>query len=335
MWLLTQLSLASALTFFLFQNPANKTQTAGGASGTKTSAEKAETVIPERPVITVHGVCDASKGKGNAVDECTTVITRKEFENLVAVLNPDGRALPPNANKNLAKTYAEYLAVEAAARKAGLEDTPQFRELMNWMRLKTITDLYRRSVQEKYSHPSQQEIDAYYQQHQSEYERVKLSRVLIPREGPETATKDEFDRKALAAANVARESLVKGSDPVQVQKDAYAALGLVTPPPTDLGNRRRADLLPDEAAELFSLQSGDVSKVQKEAKNYAVYKITGKDALPEEQVKNDISREIYGRKFRDAMKSVIDAAPAEYDEQYLEPPAPPKASSTSPPSSSH
>jgi hypothetical protein len=338
MWLLTKLAFAAGMTALLFQNspPAPGQQNSASSKTAPNSPAKpkdaaggSSTAGSTQPVITVHGACGQGSGKAaTSADSCTTVINREQFEALVQALNPGSQTLPANARKNLAKTYAEYVAIEAAARKAGMEDTPQFRELMNWTRLRTITDLYRRSVQEKYSTPSQAEIDGYYQQHLAEYERVKLARVLIPRESPSAANKDDFDKKAHEAANAARESLIKGVDPVQVQKDAYATLGLAAPPATELGNRRRADLLADESVEVFALKIGEVSKVQTEPRNYVVYKVTGKDVLPKEQVKNDISREIYRQKFQDAMKSVLDAAPAEYDEQYLEPGTPAKAAAT-------
>src|SRR5262249_5048200 len=230
---------------------------------------------------------------------------------------PEGIPLPPNGLQHLARTYAEYLAVEAAARNSGLEDTIQFRELMEWLRLKTITDLYRSKLQEKYRAPTQEEITSYYKQHFSDYETVKLIRVLIPRESPPGKDKDQFDKKAHEAAGVARQRLMEGEDPVQIQKDSYSALGLASPPSTDLGSLRRAQLVKEEAAEVFSLKPGDVSQIQIEPSYYVIYKLITKDVISQDKVTNDISREIYQKNFREAMKEVIDAAPAEFNEQYF------------------
>ena len=69
------------------------------------------------------------------------------------------------AGKTLAQPYVEALAFADAARKAGTEDTEEFREVMFWVRLRTIADLYRGNLQEKYRAPEPEEIDSYYQQH--------------------------------------------------------------------------------------------------------------------------------------------------------------------------
>jgi hypothetical protein len=289
--------------------------------------------------MTVHGVCEQGKARATSdAASCAVVLTRERFEHLVEALNPGGQTLPASARQSLARTYAEYLAIEAAARKAGMEDTPQFGELMSWIRLKTITDLYRRKLQEKYISPSQQEIDAYYQQHQSAYERVKLTRILIPRQSPAGADQDNFDKRSHATAERARADLVKGLDPTQVQKETFVALGLAAPPATDLGARKRSDLLAEEVSDVFSLSVGEVSKVETEPKNYVIYKVTGKDVIPKDQVKKDIAREIYQQNFKDAMKAVLAAAPAEFDEEYLGPAnaaTPAKSPDTHVPSSEH
>jgi len=235
----------------------------------------------------------------------------------VSGLNPEGQVIPPLARQNLARNYADFLAVEAVAKKAGIEDTPEFRELMNWARLRTVTDLYRRSLQEKYRNPSPEEIAAYYKQHYSEFERVSLARILVTRESASATDKDSFDKKALEAAKAARARAAKGEDPAQIQKDAYAGLGLSVPPSADLGKRRRADLISSEAAEVFSLPEGGITQVQTEARSYVIYKVLSKDAMTEEEAKPEITREIYQQKFKAAMKSVLGAAPAEFNKEYF------------------
>jgi len=333
MWFLSKIALVGTLIFLMLQNstqPAGKASSPKGASAgsqeQKQTVSTSSTVGPTQPVITVHGLCDVGPGKsGEAASSCSKVMTREQFEALAAALNPGGKAISATARRNLAKTYTDYLAVEAAAKKAGMEDTPQFRELMNWARLRTITDFYRHSLEEKFRNSSQDEIDAYFKEHLSDFERVTLARILVPRENPLAADKNEFDKKALEAAKSARERAGKGEEPAQIQKDTYSSLGLGAPPLTDLGKRRRPDFIASEAADVFSLKAGEASQVETEAKNYVIYKVLNKDVLPEAEVKSDISREIYQRKFRDAMKSVIDAAPAELNEQYFGTSAPAKA----------
>lgn len=321
MWFLSKVVLSSALTLFILQN---STQQAGDQSGssvqgaTNSSSPGNPAMASTEAVITVRGLCQANSPKAEA-NSCTAVMTREQFENLAEALNAGGGAMSPTVRRNLAKTYTDYLAVEAAAKKAGLEDTPQFEQLMNWVRLRTITDLYRRSLEEKLRNPPQNEIDAYYKEHQSDFEQASLARILVPHENSLAPDKDQFAKNALEAAKSARQRAQKGEDPAQIQKDVYSALGLAGSPATDAGKRRRTDLVPEESAEIFSLKPGEVSQVETEARNYVIYKLVSKSALPQEEVKSEIVKEIYQRKFKESMKAVIDAAPVDLNEQYFGP----------------
>src|SRR5215469_1068162 len=127
MWFLTKFALIGVLMFLIFQN---STQRAGKQTASSTKAEPASsqatkeianpssTVGPTQAVITVHGLCDQAPGKDETNPaSCSKIITREQFEMLVSVLNPEGQAVPQLARQNLARNYADYLAVEAVAKK--------------------------------------------------------------------------------------------------------------------------------------------------------------------------------------------------------------------------
>ncbi len=336
MWLVNVLVLASGILFSLLQTPASEQtsshekpsqQTEGQASRAPLKpdppADSASAVKDTEPVITIRGLCAEGGGSsGHAGNPCNKQITRKEFERLLNALNPGGQSVSSNGRQNLAQAYVEALAFADAARKAGTEDTEEFREVMFWVRLRTIADLYRRNLQEKYRAPEPEEIDSYYQQHLASFDRVHLLRILVPRENFSGGDKNEFDKKALAAAQVARTRAVNGEAPEQIQKDVYTGLGLNLPPSTDLGSYQRADFIEKEAADVFSLQPGEVSPLETEIKSYVIYKVASKETLTEAQVKADIVREITQQKYRAALKSVMDSAHADFNEQYFGPMAP-------------
>lgn len=333
MWFVTRLLLFAGIAFVSFQNP---TQASGEqdaspqkpesvssgptAAKSQTFADVSSTVGATQPVITIRGQCEQSaQGNAGNMRSCSKVTTREEFENLMNALNPGGQTITPKGRQNLGETYAEYMAMEAAARKTGLEETAEFREVLNWVRLRTIADLYRRTLQEKYRTPSPEEIEAYYKEHLASYERVKLARILVPRENPSAADKNEFDKKALAAANAAHDRAAQGEDPAHIEKQVFDALGLEAPPPSNLGNYGRANFTEKEGADVFSLKAGEVSPMEIEPKSYVIYKVVSKETVPLDQVSSEIAREISQRKFKDALKAAIDAAPAEFNEQYFGP----------------
>jgi len=319
MWTLTCLFLFAGLGFFPLQDSSQAVHAQSSPESISNKSGDTTPAVPTaQPVVTVHGLCDTGSSSTGQQKTCggSRSMTRERFEALMSALNPDGQALPANARRTLAKTYAEYLAVETAVRKAGMENTPELREFLEWTRLRAITDYYRRSLQEKYKNPATEEIAAYYREHQADYERVKLARILVPRESASVKT-PEFDLKALQAAKTAQARAAKGDDPARIQQDVYSALGLAEPLPVDLGNRKRADMLPEEAKGVFSLKPGEVTQIETEPKNYVIYKVMNKDIVPLEEVKTEISRAIYQQKFREAMKAVLDAAPAEFNQEYF------------------
>jgi hypothetical protein len=328
MWLVNVLVLLSGLTFSLLQTPASK-QISATEKPNQTPEAQASSVPPkpERPpasavgetqsVITIRGLCEVGRSNGQPRNSCSKQIMRKDFERLMNALNPGGQTVSPSGRQNLARAYVEALAFEDAARKAGTEDTEEFREVMFWVRLRTIADLYRRNLQEKYRAPEPEEIDSYYQRHLASFERVHLLRILVPREKFSGGDKGEFDKKALAAAQAARTRAVNGEALEQIQKDVYAGLGLEQPPATDLGIYKRADFMEKEAADVFSLQPGEVGPLETEIKSYVIYKVASKETLKEDQVKADIIHEIAQQKYRDALKAVMDSAPADYNEEYF------------------
>jgi hypothetical protein len=286
----------------------------------RVAADPAPTVTATQPVITVHGVCEQSSPQAQGgPGSCVTVISREQFEVLLKALNPTGRVLSAEERRGLARTYAEYLAVEAAARKAAMEDTPEFRKAMEWNRLRAIADLFRYNLEEKYRSPADAEVEAYYHQHLADYEKVTLARILVPRQNASASDKEQVEKKARATADAAQARAKKGDDPAQIQKDVYAAMGITIPPSTALGNRRRSDLIPEEANELFSLKAGEISRVETEPRSYVIYKVLRRDVIPLAEVKADVAREIYQQRFKAAMKSALDAVPAEFNEQYFGP----------------
>jgi len=285
-----------------------------------------------QPVISIHGFCDSKEG-GTVPDasSCTTVVTREQFEQLMNSIDVEGRGFSSVARRNLAQTYVQLLAIERAARVAGLEDTQQFAELMRWLRLRTASELYRRKTREEFRTPNEEEVHSYYREHLALYDRITIARILVPRK-PLTPQEDkDFNQKALEVAKTARDRAVKGEDPEKIQKDAYSSLRLTAAPPTDMGTLKRSDFLPEESEELFSLKAGDISKLEMEMTSYVIYKVKSREALPESKVAADIAHEISQQKFDAAIRAITEDVHPEYNESYFGPEGQPSSAAGSPP----
>lgn len=307
-------------------------QVAPKPSGTPVPSETGATVSSTQPVITIQGVCaapakpavagaKATPAKAiTASGPCKTLVTKTQFEKLLNAVNPAGQPVAPNMRRNLAQAYVELLTFSQAAQKAGVDKDPNFSEVMRLVRMRTLEDFYRRTLEQKYRNPPPADIQSYYNQNIQKYEEIKLSRIFIPAKNPASPSKDDWEKKAAEVANDIHDRAAKGEDFEKLQKEAYTTLGLtITPPSTSTGNRRRGMMAPQEEQELFALKAGDVSKLEQEPAGYIVYKVESKETLPMEKVKDEISRELFRQKMDTAMKSVTAPVHADYNDEYFGP----------------
>ena len=306
--------------------PAPKTSTTPPAA-----ADTAATVAPTQAVITAKGICPhkpVSKAAAGAPKPapapCVTVITKAQFEKLLNAVSPANQNVPPAMRRNLAQAYVELLAYSQAAEKAGVDKDPKFLEVMRLVRMRTLADIYRRDMEEKYRTPPSNEIQGYYNQNVSRYEEIKLSRIFIPAKNPSAQNKDDWEKKAAQFANDVHDRAAKGEDLEKLQKEAYTTLGLtIAPPNTAVGTRRRGMMTPQEEQELFALKAGEVSKVEQEPAGYIIYKLESRQTLSVDQVKDEISRELFRQKMESQMKGVTASVQAQFNEQYFGSPTPP------------
>jgi len=284
-------------------------------AATKNSVESA--VAPGDAVLTVHGICPPSqKALPAGAEDCAVVVKRQQFDDLMKIVAPGQGATA--VKHNLAKTYTDLLALESAAKKSGIDTSPQFLETMEWLRVRTLADMYRRSMEKESSTVSEEEIDQYYHEHILQFEEEKLRRIVLPRNNFAAPDKQEFEKKALQVATDIRERAAKGEDPDQLQHEAYKALGFDgIPPATEVGSRRKTGLTPEVSDDLFSLRPGEISKVEKETYSFVIYKVEEKWTQPRQRVREEIVREIARRKLETALKSVTGDVRAELNEKYF------------------
>ncbi len=285
-------------------------------------ADSASSIAPAQPVVTAHGVCDGAQknGAGTKDDSCATVLTREQFDTLLSSLNANNQAIPPAMRLKLAQAYVELLAYSDAAQKAGIENTAGFKEVMRLVRMRTLADMFQRSLQEKFRNASPAEMEDYYNKNLPKFEEAKLRRVFIPRNNPGASNKEEFEKKAQQIAGDLRERLAKGEDPDVLEKEAYTSLALEAKPmPTDFGSRRKGSLPPEQEEEIFSLPPGSATKVESVPPGFVIYKVESRQTLPLDKVKDEISREIFRRKVEEENARIKSSVHADYNEAYFGP----------------
>lgn len=276
-------------------------------------------------VITIKGLCAfASEGiarpaAASTKDSCVSTISKSSFEELVHAVAPN---IPPNMRKNVAQQLVELLALAQAAEKAGIDKEPSFAEFLKVQKLTVLGNLYGRSLDEKYKHPPQSEIDAYYKGHQGDFQEAKLRRVYVPKLDPtgKSTTAEQraaYAEKAKKLADDIHARAQKGEDMQTLQKDAYTSLGITTtPPPAELGAIRKGALSPQTDKAVFALAAGGVY-MSDEPAAFIIYKLENKQQLSQDSVKEEISRMLYQQNMQGQRKEISSSVQASFDDKYF------------------
>jgi PPIC-type PPIASE domain len=288
--------------------------------------EAAASVAPTAPVLTVHGVCTAQTGGATkpvipSAQDCVTTITKEQFDNLVNAFNQANQPVTPGIRRQMGQSYVDLLIFSAAAREAGVENSPTFIEVMRVLRLKTMSDLYRNQLVEQFRHPSPQEIDAYYQSNASKYEGVKLARIFIPKNDPNPQAKPDqkeaYQKKAEQVATDIRTRAAKGEPMDKLEKDAYAALGIASPPPsTDLSVVRHGVFPAKLDQEIFSHKAREAFGSD-DGNGFMIYRVESRQPIPLDSVKDEIVRELARTKFDEKVKELTSPVHSDFNEDYF------------------
>lgn len=282
-------------------------------------------VAPDAVVIEIHGLCPAADGTTQATsDSCITKMTRAQFDTMLSALGVNNRMMSPAAMRSMAESYVQLMAMAAAAEKAGLDKEPRFAEVLRVLRVRTLADAYRRSLEEKFGNPSDAEIAAYYNDNKDKFEELRLDRIFIPRVNPKLlpAQQLEFGQKAGRTAEEIRQRSVNGEDITKLQNEASKILGVSAPASTDIGAKRRGSLPPAIEKDVFALKGGEVTKVEVEPSGYNIYKLRSRDTMPLQLAKNEIVRELNRKNMEAAMKAATGSVHSDLNEKFFRPQPP-------------
>src|SRR4051812_45325834 len=118
-------------------------------------------ITADTPVITLNGLCpDKPAGTDPKSPDCKTVVTKAQFEKLASTLAPN---MPGSAKQQLAGDYARMLVLSEEAKKRGVDKTEKFQSIMQFMRMRVMSQELLASVQER-AKPSAEQIQQVYQQ---------------------------------------------------------------------------------------------------------------------------------------------------------------------------
>jgi hypothetical protein len=286
-------------------------------AGPATAAAPRAELAPTDPVITIHGLCTGAATTANKSSNCTTVVSRQQFDGVMNGLNALGAPLLPMQRRAVAEGYATTLLNYEAAKKSGVEHDPRFAEVIRLARMRAMGDMYKAMQQEKAGKVSPQEIEAYYKANLDNLEELTLRRVTLPRYNHANLKDEDYAAKARNLANDTQERMVKGEDLDKLQKEAFDALGVKDPPTTKMGPIRRGAYASDQEKQLFALKPGEVTPVVEQPSAFIIFKLERRDTPTLEQAKDEIVRILTKQHVEKQEQARSKSIHVEFNEQYL------------------
>jgi len=284
-----------------------------------------QTLAPSAPVITVAGVC--ANGAPPS-PHCAITVTRKEFEGLVAIVQPE---MASTERQRLAVLYSQWLVFANAAQRQGLDKTPDGQQALHLAQLQALSQVLTRKLQAETSKVNPDDVQKYYREHPKEFEEATLERLYVPRNG-EAGGKAVKEEDVQAEMGKLRARAVQGESFGALQKQAYADLGLTGNPPATQLQKVRRQGLSSGLASVFDLQLGVVSQPISEANGLYVFRLMSKSELTLQQATAEVIRTLQTQRLQQALQQVSASAKATFDNSYFGvAPKPGSAASGTPP----
>jgi parvulin-like peptidyl-prolyl isomerase len=280
-------------------------QTGGSAPQTAGAGKEQAQTGKNDPVLILHSQCAQQGNVNSAAKSCETVVTRAEFDSLIAALDP---AMPDSNRLNLATEYARLLILGEEARRLKLDQQPQFKKLEEFTGLQLLERQLVRALGAEASTVSQDDMEQYYKQNAASYELGSLRRLFIPKTG---------SAGELTQAEAMQKRAAKGEDFDSLQGEIWSGQGRITDrPSTRIGPVRRP-LVPAAQQKIFDLNPGDVSAVQSDDSGYTIYKLESKTAIPLETVEADIRGRLQSQRLQDRIRDLRAAVMISVNEDYF------------------
>lgn len=285
---------------------------------------------PDAPVITIQGLCERPPNSNATPVDCSTVVTRADFEKLVNAVQPNMTA--PN-RKTFATRYVTVLLLAEKAHEMGLDKTPEFDEQMYIARLQLLARQAGEKMQRDAANIPESQISDYYQQHASDYKSISFERIFVPKQKVEAAGKpnelhpakadDTSEAEMKDEADKLRARAAAGEDPAKLQQEANDFAGNKSKVTNvKVENMRKTSIPPTDSA-IFDLKAGEVSQVFSDPTGYRIYKVTEVKDLPLASVHDEIAHALQGQNIKNSFQSLENSAKTTFDSTYFSTPAPP------------
>ncbi len=247
-------------------------------------------------------------------------ITKKDYESFVNSLPEQVRAQASGPGKRkFAEQVAEMKSMAYEARRRKIDQDPEVKQKVALqVDIMLANELGRLTSQNVKA--DDKAVQAYYDQHKSEYEQVRARHILIrfkgsgvpAREGQKELTEDE----ALAKAKSLREQIVKGADFAELAKKESDDTGSGSQG-GDLNFFGHGAMVPPFEEAAFSLPVGQISEPVKSQFGWHIIKVEEHSTQKMDQVKTQIESKLKAELARKAVEDLKKSIPVTYDDAYF------------------
>ncbi len=278
-------------------------------------------VVPlDMPVLTLKGACKPKDGGAKPSEGCVNSLTRAQFEKLTKALTPPDRpAMPPDVLRNFATQYAKLLTFADEAREMGLENDPRVQQILIFAKNQILTETLNQHITEMYAHPTDQQIEAYYNANPKKYVEATLLRIIVPKANGAPDNPKRPDEEEKAYADQIKSRWVAGEDPEKLQKEASEHAKAPGGAPTTNMGARRPGTLPEAHESVFDLKPGEISQVFADPAAFYIYKVVSVRQVPLSEVKTTISSTLQRQMISEKIEQIQKSVTPELNEAYFGP----------------
>jgi peptidyl-prolyl cis-trans isomerase C len=248
-------------------------------------------------------------------------LTRAQFEELLAALpeNVRATAATQRGKRQLAEQLSEVLAIAQEARRRKLDQSPAVQQMIALQTDQVLAGVLARQVSSE-KKPDEAAMHAYFDQHKSEFERVKASHILIRFKGSSAPArpgqKDLTDEEALAKAQDIRKKLMDGADFAATAKAESDDVGSGAKGGS-LGTFGHGQMVPPFEKAAFTLPVNQISEPVKSQFGYHIIKVEERISKTYEEAKPDLEKQLGPQMAREALDNIRKQAQVTIDDAYF------------------
>jgi len=296
------------------------------------AGETSSNLPPDAPVATLQGLCERPPDSSATPADCTTVITRAQFEKAVNAVQPN---MPATQRKQFVENYIRVLIFSEKAHELGLDQGPDFDEQMYLARIQLLARQAIERIQKDSAQISEAEIGDYYKAHAADFRTVSFERLYVPKQkqienapqkpnDPDVQKKrEESEVEMRQEADKLRERAAAGDDFAKLQQEAYDLANYKMKAQNPRVDNVRKNSIPASDVAIFDLKKGEISPVFNDPTGFLIYKIEDKQDLPLASVREEIARAVLTEKTRKAVQDLENSVKTTLDQSYFATPAPP------------